>query len=111
MVQIPVSSRWVWRARTVFLSVLYVPHITCSWTSGSIPIQGVVDTMLMDISSGQTVMTDVVLQQVRRQVCEAQEQWRRASTDDNETKMPFVTLSYAQSIDGSLAVERGAEEK
>ncbi|CAI5737064.1 unnamed protein product [Hyaloperonospora brassicae] len=52
-------------------------------------------------------MTDVALQQVRRQVCEAQEQWRRASTDDVEAKMPFVTLSYAQSIDGSLAVERG----
>uniref|UniRef100_M4B4M3 Uncharacterized protein n=1 Tax=Hyaloperonospora arabidopsidis (strain Emoy2) TaxID=559515 RepID=M4B4M3_HYAAE len=57
-------------------------------------------------------MTGVVLQEVRRQVCEAQEQWRRAFVEEmKEKEMPFATLSYAQSIDGSLAVERGAEQK
>uniref|UniRef100_A0AAV1TMR5 Bacterial bifunctional deaminase-reductase C-terminal domain-containing protein n=1 Tax=Peronospora matthiolae TaxID=2874970 RepID=A0AAV1TMR5_9STRA len=63
----------------------------------------------MSIDSRSTTgMTDVVLKEVRRQVCDAQEQWRRAFVDGLEDKeLPFVTLSYAQSIDGSLAVERG----
>ncbi|KAG6594243.1 RIB7, arfC [Phytophthora cinnamomi] len=49
-------------------------------------------------------MTDVVLQDVRRQVCEAQERWKRTNEKD---PVPFVTLTYAQSIDGSLTAERG----
>lgn len=56
-------------------------------------------------------MTDAVLHDVRRQVCEAQEEWRKSCAQKEEASMPFVTLTYAQSIDGSLAAERGAGDR
>ncbi|KAG6975967.1 hypothetical protein JG688_00001831, partial [Phytophthora aleatoria] len=52
-------------------------------------------------------MAEAVQQDIRRQVCEAQGSWRRKCDDDDTNAMPFVTLTYAQSIDGSVAVERG----
>ncbi|KAF4042609.1 RibD C-terminal domain [Phytophthora infestans] len=44
---------------------------------------------------------------IQRQVCEAQENWRQKWHENGDNEIPFVTLTYAQSIDGSLAVERG----
>ncbi|KAG7393260.1 hypothetical protein PHYPSEUDO_011265 [Phytophthora pseudosyringae] len=52
-------------------------------------------------------MADLVQHDIRRQVCEAQESWRRRCAENDKDAMPFVTLTYAQSIDGSLAAERG----
>ncbi|KAH7484469.1 hypothetical protein PRIC2_003573 [Phytophthora ramorum] len=53
-------------------------------------------------------MIDLVLQDVRRQVYEAQGSWRlKYMKDDEVVMMPFITLTYAQSIDGSLTAERG----
>ncbi|KAG3120043.1 hypothetical protein PI124_g478 [Phytophthora idaei] len=52
-------------------------------------------------------MAEAVQQDIRHQVCEAQGSWRRKCDDDDTNAMPFVTLTYAQSIDGSVAVERG----
>jgi predicted nucleic acid-binding protein len=56
-------------------------------------------------------MVEAMLQDVRRQVTEAQESWRQRSTEDKEVGMPFITLTYAQSIDGSLTAERGEGTK
>ncbi|KAE9361229.1 hypothetical protein PF008_g1215 [Phytophthora fragariae] len=52
-------------------------------------------------------MTDAALQDIRRLVCETQEEWRRTNAQNEEASTPFVTLTYAQSIDGSLTAERG----
>ncbi|KAG7397708.1 hypothetical protein PHYBOEH_000328 [Phytophthora boehmeriae] len=52
-------------------------------------------------------MVDAVLQRVRLQVCEAQEDWRQKCALEKDDERPFVTLTYAQSIDGSIAAERG----
>ncbi|CEG42012.1 RIB7, arfC [Plasmopara halstedii] len=52
-------------------------------------------------------MLDEVHPDIRRQVCMAQESWRRKCDNESLVSMPFMTLTYAQSIDGSLAVERG----
>lgn len=54
-----------------------------------------------------SIMCDEVQLDIRRQVCEAQESWKRKCDGEAERALPFVTLTYAQSIDGSLAVERG----
>ncbi|KAI9913484.1 hypothetical protein PsorP6_005385 [Peronosclerospora sorghi] len=50
-------------------------------------------------------MLHTVLQEVQHHVCESQMNWRRNFVEGEKT-MPFVTLTYAQSIDGSLTMER-----
>ncbi|KAL3668717.1 hypothetical protein V7S43_006012 [Phytophthora oleae] len=52
-------------------------------------------------------MSATMQQGIRRQVCEAQENWTRKCDASQKAAMPFVTLTYAQSIDGSLTAERG----
>ncbi|ETM45247.1 hypothetical protein L914_09640 [Phytophthora nicotianae] len=52
-------------------------------------------------------MVEEMQQDIRRQVCEAQESWRQKCGDNDNNAMPFVTMTYAQSIDGSLTAERG----
>ncbi|KAG1704152.1 hypothetical protein DVH05_006162 [Phytophthora capsici] len=46
-------------------------------------------------------------QDICRQVLEAQESWTKRYDAGEKATMPFVTLTYAQSIDGSLTAERG----
>ncbi|KAK1945763.1 hypothetical protein P3T76_002811 [Phytophthora citrophthora] len=53
-------------------------------------------------------MVDTVQLDICRQVCEAQENWTRKYDTSDKATMPFITLTYAQSIDGSLAAERGS---
>lgn len=69
-----------------------------------IPVQPVLQVL-------QIAMTDAVLQEVRCQVCEAQESWRQTCAEEEKEALPFVTLTYAQSIDGSLTAERGARQQ
>ncbi|CAH0482576.1 unnamed protein product [Peronospora belbahrii] len=52
-------------------------------------------------------MIDAVISKLRHHVCEAQKEWNPKITQTDPQILPFVTLSYAQSIDGSLAAERG----
>ncbi|RMX65170.1 hypothetical protein DD238_004391 [Peronospora effusa] len=53
-------------------------------------------------------MTDTVIMEVRHYVCEALENWNRSFVEkEQKNLLPFVTLTYAQSIDGSLTAERG----
>ncbi|CAI5744201.1 unnamed protein product [Peronospora destructor] len=53
-------------------------------------------------------MTDTVIMKVRHHVCEALENWNRIVVEEKQNNsLPFVTLAYAQSIDGSLTAERG----
>ncbi|CAH0488132.1 unnamed protein product [Peronospora farinosa] len=53
-------------------------------------------------------MTDTVIMEVRHYVCGALENRNRSFVEEKQKNpLPFVTLTYAQSIDGSITAEKG----